>query len=78
MAGPLPPVTATLPAWLVTMTVLTGTEIWYTAVALCVPGIDTPGLALAEADEGGARWPRPTKAWPSWTCRIRPGAARPV
>jgi hypothetical protein len=39
------------------MTVLTGTEIWYTAVALCVPGIDTPGLALAdegEADEGEA------------------------
>jgi hypothetical protein len=36
------------------MTILTGTEIWYTAVALCVPGIDTPGLALAEADEGVA------------------------
>ena len=49
MAGPLPPVTATLPAWLVTMTVLTGTEIWYTVVALCVPGIDTPGLALADS-----------------------------
>jgi hypothetical protein len=38
-----------LPAWLITTTVLTGDEIWYTAVALCVPGIDRLGLALAAA-----------------------------
>jgi hypothetical protein len=48
---PLPPVpeTVMLPAWLITTTVLTGDEIWYTVVALCVPGIDRLGLALAAA-----------------------------
>jgi hypothetical protein len=36
-----------LPTWLITTTVLTGDETWYTVVDLCVPGIDRPGLALA-------------------------------
>ena len=45
--GPLPPVTVTFPTWLTITTVLTGAVIWYLAVALCVPGTDRPGLALA-------------------------------
>src|ERR1700683_313148 len=49
VAGPLPPVTVTLPAWLITTTVLTGDEIWYTVVNLCVPGIDRLGLTVAAA-----------------------------
>jgi hypothetical protein len=45
--GPLPPVTVTFPTWLTITTALTGAVIWYLAVALCVPGTDRPGLALA-------------------------------
>jgi hypothetical protein len=41
-------------AWLITTTVLTGDEIWYTVVALCVPGIDRLGLALAAAASDAA------------------------
>ena len=37
----------TLPARLVTMTVLTGAGIWYVLVTLCVPGTGPPELALA-------------------------------
>jgi len=44
---PLPPVTVTFPTWLTITTALTGAVIWYLAVALCVPGTDRPGLALA-------------------------------
>jgi hypothetical protein len=74
---PVPPrpEMVTLPAWLITTTAATGDEIWYTVVALCVPGIDRLGLALAaaacdpavDADAGLAALPdwHPASASPS-------------
>ena len=83
--GPLPPVTVTFPTWLTITTVLTGAVIWYLAVALCVPGTDRPGLALAvpgdepapgddEDDVHPAR-PSPATAINPVISADRPGAA---
>ena len=64
VADPPPPVTVTLPAWLITMTVLTGEEIRYSVVDRCVPGIDRPGLGLAEAGLAALVVWHPAKAPP--------------
>ena len=82
--GQLPPVTMTFPTRLTITTVLTGAVIWYLAVALCVPGTDRPGLALAVPgdepapgdDEDDAHPARPSPAVPSNTMTSATDPAR--
>ena len=55
VAGPFPPMTVTSPTWLTTTSVPTGEEIWWTAVALCVPGIDYEYMLFPDEGHGFAK-----------------------